>query len=209
MGCNSARRRGSNSGTDSGSVVTDNDGGPITMTDGGIVVMFDSGPGFDSGPPPVLDSGPPPVRDSGPPPIRDSGPVSTCGDYRMAFPPEAMPRCYRSTLDCIAGCTDSTCLDTCIARDTYPTETLTTPDGPATLDCDLCLGYSLFYCVDSMGCHSQTAAYSCCMERNCPPGSSSTCATTYCNSELTALQTCAPTTCTDYTSYFFDACFTA
>lgn len=162
--------------------------------DGGITLP-DSGGGVDSGGIMLMDSGGMTTTDSG-------GGTRECEMPFMPFPAMAAPRCSMETKTCIEGCMDIMCVQACIDADTTPP----VMDGMLTLDCDFCIAYSQFYCLDSMGCHDQVSGYFCCAEDSgCMD---QMCLQSMCSSQVSALQGCAMTSgCGLQTGGSYAICF--
>lgn len=107
----------------------------------------------------------------------------SCAAPLAPIPFGAGAHCSAITRTCVDGCgTNATCFDSCLDSDTTPT------NATSGLDCSGCVNYSTNQCIDSGGCHSELAAWFCCMEDMCGGVS---CAA--CNSLLSAAQTCADT----------------
>lgn len=169
------------------------DGGGITLGDSGGIMLMDSGPRTDSG------------GMTG----TDAGGMRECESMFMPYPTEAGMRCSAETRTCIQGCTDpataNMCINTCIDADT--TTPVMTMSG-LTIDCGFCIAYNQFYCLDSMGCHAQVAAYNCCIEDNgCMDQA---CVNTNCAPQISALNSCFMSTapgCADITAGPYAVCY--
>jgi hypothetical protein len=86
------------------------------------------------------------------------------------------------------ACTTVACINMCLMSDTTPP----LMEGMTTIDCGFCVGYTQFQCLDSMGCHTEVAAFNCCVEAMCATAADvNACASSMCSSQLMALQTCA------------------
>lgn len=181
MGCGGGRRR------------TGPGPGPVGP-DMGMVTMFDAGT-TDSGPPViVVDLG---TRDLGTRDLgtrdlgRDLG--SSCTPTRAVYVAGAY--CSSTTATCASACADGACINACLDRDSSP-------------DCSTCAQQNLIACANENGCVTQWNAISCCVQSNCPTGSSATCVDTFCTPESDSYAACAnsvlPTAmCTnDFTSCF-------
>ncbi len=166
--------------------------------DGGIVLRDDDaglGGGADAGGDPssgdggvradarVADAR---VADSGATPS-DGGP-STCGEPIAMLREELLPRCSVATRECITACAESTCMRSCATADgTAPH--MVSPGR--FVNCEFCLSWQQKRCIDTSGCHPETAALQCCLEAHCPDGS---CLTTTCSAQNAAWSSCAMTT---------------
>jgi hypothetical protein len=102
----------------------------------------------------------------------------------LRYPDTDLPRCSAATMTCMLACTTSACIRSCMMADT-------TPVGIYGFDCYDCYNYSVNYCSDSRGCHTQWADYNCCYEANCTGSTDPTCVTRLCATELSTLQTCS------------------
>jgi len=110
-----------------------------------------------------------------------------CAAPIAPIPFGAGAHCSVATRTCVAGCgSDKACFDGCLDRDT-------TPANPTSgFTCNQCINYTFNQCVDSGGCHSEFAAWACCIEDRC---GDTVCAA--CDSLRTTLATCAESvTCT-------------
>ncbi|HJK95512.1 MAG TPA: hypothetical protein RMH85_13665 [Polyangiaceae bacterium LLY-WYZ-15_(1-7)] len=147
----------------------DDDGrdGPITLMDSG------TSPGTDAGTTPTMDGGSTMTEDAG-------GPTGACAEMVAAIPAAALPRCSASTVECINGCMDGMCQQSCLEAD------MTAADMATGLDCLGCFNYQVLYCADNNGCHDQIAAFNCCAEENGCTGASCPA----CNAEIEAVNTC-------------------
>lgn len=178
FGCGGRRRGSTGPGVDLGM----RDLGPDPMVDlGGIV--FDLGSTDLGGP---VDLGRPP--DLGRP--MDLGRVDLGGGCATS-PVDyvAGPFCTAATRTCATGCSDGPCVTACLRAD-------------PSVDCNRCSQQNLVACATQNGCQSEWDLSICCIDLNCPAGSPTTCADSFCPTELTAFTTCAnsvlPTaTCTN------------
>ncbi len=185
LGCTGGRRRGG--------------GGGGGGTDSGTTPPADSGtPGTDSGTP-GTDSGVP--RDSGTTTPRDSGGTipecTTSGDclsseecsdgmcVAVTCPTNTVSTittqyCSDDTQACVEGCSDGTCILSCLESDASP-------------DCMTCANINIIACINRNGCQEEWNCFNACVEDNCPEGSASTCVDTYCSTENDAYNDCSDT----------------
>jgi hypothetical protein len=156
-----------------------------------------SGDGFEPPPPSGTTQPEPP-------------PTGACAEPRPPLPPEILPRCKATTLDCVVQCdADSNgynaedCRNACLAADDTPLGAF----GTVPVNCAACTLLQLLSCADRTGCHAETADFLCCIEA-CGGGDS--CANVQCTGELQAFGLCvyylAPE-CVDYIDGPVGSCF--
>jgi hypothetical protein len=153
-------------------------------------------------------------RDSGttrppamsPPP--DAGSAKMCAMRRLPLPSALLPRCSRSTGECLADCTTAAdadaCREACIDADSTPAERM------YGLDCAGCIYLQLFACVDAADCHDAVADAFCCIADKCPTGSPENCGQDSCGEQLMTALTCgyfANMACTDFTTGLIAQCY--
>ena len=186
VGCSDDNKGGG--GTDSGGIAL-----PDAQTaDSGGGGGADSGPGIDAG-----------------------TTTGACSDAVESFPAAVAPRCYADANTCLAACRTTYptpgielagCIDDCISADTFPGQSVSTGSGMLTVTCQICLNLQQVFCIDSMGCHDEWAAYACCIDANCPTQDAA-CIRSNCATQNQAIVTCAPVSCIDMSDAAFDICY--
>lgn len=113
---------------------------------------------------------------------------TACGDPLPPVRTEFLPRCAAATRTCLDGCVTaqarSQCESACREYDQTP------PAVGTHMDCEWCLYYSVKQCAEANGCHASRAAFECCKEQMCPPGSDWKCDSIRCRQESDAASAC-------------------